>query len=579
MDLIATNTFDWECIPYDEAVATHLAASLNVPAALAKVLAGRGIRTEAEAHAFLNPSLSQLTDPFLLPGVADAVKRILAAIEKHERIVIYGDYDCDGVTATVLLVQVLRQFGAEVAYFIPKRAEDGYGFTLGALDKVLEDYQPQLIITADCGMRSADAVAVAAAAGVDVVIIDHHQPYGAPVPDAAAVVSSVLPEAPEAMKPLASVGLAFTLCRALQQAAIAARLAGADAIDIYRYLDLVTIGTVTDLMLLRGDNRMLVHYGLALLNDVSKRTPGIVALIRAAGLRTEIGSYEVGFLIGPRLSAAGRVGNADVAVGLLLEPDAMEARRKAGQLDACYRERRRVEESVMQSALTAASHAIETGEGAIIAVGANWHIGTIGIVAARISGRYHRPTVVISCDADGNARGSCRSIPGLDLEKVFMACAKHLVAYGGHDFTAGFSLQREAIPEFCKAFQTACRKWEGKAVPSEHGLLDGWISFSETDDALLDSIKQLQPLGLGNQTPVWGARNVRIQGPVRIVGGNHLKLTLVSGGTEHDAIGYGLGDRKIPQEPLDVIFQLQRNHFKGRSMLQLSIKDFRTSDG
>ena len=575
---ISETSCEWESVPYDEGVASRLASSLDLPAALGKVLAGRGMCSESEARAFLHPALSQLTDPFLLPGVSRGIQRALGAIEKREKIVIYGDYDCDGVTTTVLLVEVLRQLGGEVSYFIPKRAEDGFGFTLGALDKVLAELQPKLIVTADCGMRSADAVQRASSEGVDVIIVDHHRPYGAPVPDAVAVVSSVLDDTPETMVALASSGLAFTFCRALRQAAVAAGLAGAEAMDLWQYLDLVTIGTVTDLMPLQGDNRILVHFGLAQLNDVSKRRPGVLALIRAAGLRTEIGSYEVGFLVGPRLSAAGRVGNADVAVGLLLQSDAMEARRMAGQLDACYRERRRIEESVMQSALTAASASIAQETGAIIAVGSKWHIGTIGIVAARICGRYNRPAVVISLDEKGVcARGSCRSIPGVDLEAVFGQCAEYLVAYGGHGFAAGFSVKTDKVPAFCKAFEVACREIHIKTDVADGGEVDAWLSFAEVDDQLLDAIKLLQPLGLGNQTPVWGARNVRVQGPAKIVGGNHLKLTLVSGGGQHDAIGYGLGEKKLPPEPWDVTFQLQRNHFKGKSMLQLSIKNFRTT--
>ncbi len=570
-------TYSWECVPHDAAVAAALAASLEIPLPLAKVLVGRGYGEPAHAEAFLNPALSQLSDPFSLPGVTPGVERTLRAIEKGEKIVIYGDYDCDGITATVLLLQVLGELGGVVEHFIPKRAEDGFGFQLGALDRVLEEHQPQLIITADCGMRSEAAVAEASRVGVDVVIVDHHRPYGAPRPEACAIIHSVLDDVLPSMQSLSAVGLAFTFCRALRQAALGANFAQAEDLDIWQHLDLVTIGTVTDLMFLQGDNRVLVHFGLALLNDVRKRRPGIVALMRIAGLRTEIGSYEVGFLLGPRLSAAGRVGDAEVAIDLLMVEDPMEARRLAGRLDACYRERRRIEDVVLQAATDAVSGGVNQGASALIAVGKDWHIGTIGIVAARISGRYNRPAVIISYNDKGWARGSCRSIAGVDLEAVLTQCSSHLLSYGGYGNVAGFSIKKSEIPAFCKAFEKVCRACLGDEVGLETYEVDAWIDLSEVDDRLLDSIKILQPLGLGNQTPTWAARNVRIQGPPTIVGGNHLKCTLVSGGVQRDAIGYGLGNRKLPAEPLDVLFQLQRNHYRGRSVLQLSIKDFRSS--
>ncbi len=570
-------TYSWESVPHDADAAHALAASLKIPVPLAKVLVGRGYGDPSDAELFLHPALSQLSDPFALPGVSQAVTRTLRAIAEGEKIVIYGDYDCDGVCATVLLLQILGQLGAVVDHFIPKRAEDGFGFRLGALDRVLEEHQPTLIITADCGMRSGVAVAEASRVGVDVIIVDHHSPYGAPRPDACAILHSVLDDVLPSMQSFSAVGLAFTFCRALRQAALEAKLESAEDVDIWKQLDLVTIGTVTDLMALQGDNRILVHLGLALLNDVSKRRPGILAMMRIAGLRTEIGSYEVGFLLGPRLSAAGRVGNAEVAIGLLMVDDPMEARRLAGQLDACYRERRRIEDVVLQAATNAVSGAVKKGASVLIAVGKNWHIGTIGIVAARISGRYNRPAVIISYNDKGQARGSCRSITGVDLEAALNKCSAHLISYGGYGNMAGFAIEKSEIPAFCKSFEKVCREYLGDEVGLETHEVDAWIDLSEVDDQLLDSIKVLQPLGLGNQTPTWGVRNVRIQGPPTIVGGNHLKCTVVSGGTQHDAIGYGLGDRTLPAEPLDMLFQLQRNHYRGRSILQLSIKDFRSS--
>ncbi|MFU8779783.1 MAG: single-stranded-DNA-specific exonuclease RecJ [Kiritimatiellia bacterium] len=567
----------WNIVPYDEAIADALATSVKIPLALARVLAGRGICDVAGAERFLQPALSQLTDPFSVPGMTAAVERTLHAIQTQEKITVYGDYDCDGLTATAILLEVLVPLGAQVDHFIPKRAEDGFGFTLGALDKVLAANGPGLIITADCGMRSENSVAEAREAGVDVIVIDHHRPYGAPRPAAVALISPVQEDFPEAMQTMSSSGLAFVFCRALRSGAIAAGIAAAETLDLWQHLDLVAIGTISDLMLLTGDNRILAYYGLELLNNVSKRRPGVLALIRAAGLRTEIGSYEVGFLMEPRLGAAGRVGNPDLALRLLRELDGMEARRLAGQLDACNRERRRIEDGVLQEATESVASAVKENACGLVAVGQGWHIGTIGIVAARLCGRFHRPAVVISCDENGNGRGSCRSAANVNLEAIFRNCMPYLEDYGGYTSSAGFVIQQSQIGDFRQAFEEGCRTSLAGEEMTEQFEVDAWISLSEADDALLDAVKCLQPMGLGNQTPIWGVRNIRVQGPAKVVGDNHLKLTLVSGATQRDAIGYGLGYRKVPEGPLDVLFQLQRNHFRGQSMLQLSVKDFRAS--
>lgn len=567
----------WDVATCDEGQAGALAAALQLPLPLARTLASRGCDTMEAAKAFLDPQLDALTDPFLMPGMAAAARRTVTALQDGQKITIYSDYDCDGLTTTAVLLDVLRDCGGQVDFFIPRRAEDGYGFTLGTLDKVLAGNQPQLIITADCGMRSGDAVAEARAAGVDVIIIDHHRSYGEALPEALALLSPVLDGVPAAMTCLASSGMAFMFCRALRAAAIEAGLAAAKELDLWKYLDLVTIGTISDLMHLVGDNRILVAHGLALLNDVAKRRPGVLALIRAAGIRTEIGSYEVGFQMGPRLNAAGRVGNPELALQLLVEIDAMQARRLAGQVDACNRERKRIEDGVHDAAMESVADAVRADCCGLVAVGRKWHIGTIGVVAARLCGRFHRPVAVITIDEHGSGRGSCRSTAGVNLETVLERCVSWLEQFGGHATAAGFSIRQENVKAFREAFEGACRECMVKEDLTEQYVIDSWVTLGEADASLFEAQRHLQPYGLGNPTPVWGARNVRVQGPAKIVGGNHLKITLVNGATQCDAIGYGMGDRKLPEGALDVLFQLQYNHYQGRKMLQMSIKDFRPS--
>ncbi len=567
----------WEDVTYDENAAVQLADTLEVPLPLARVLVGRGMCCAEEAQRFLQPSLEDLTDPFTLPGMEDGVRRVLAAIAAKERITVYADYDCDGLTAAVILQQVLLQLGAQVEVFIPKRLEDGYGFTIGALDKVMEQSSPDVILTADCGMRSGDAVERAARQGMDVIVTDHHEGYVTEIPHAVAVVNPKIAGAPEATEGLAGVGVAFLFCRGLLQRAREEGIEAADAIDLYSFLDLVAIGTIADLMPLTGDNRILVRYGLDLINDEKNRRPGLLALTRVAGIRTTIGSYEVGFLLGPRINAAGRMGSADLSMQLLSETDPWLARRLAGQLDACNRERKRIEDVVVDEALRRVAKQVKDDACGLVAGQRGWHVGTIGIVAARLCGRFHRPAAVISFDEQGFGRGSSRSTARVDMVTVLNRCSKWLVQFGGHRGAAGFCIREECLDAFTAAFQEACATCMAEDDLTEIFVVDGYLRLEEADETLLNAIDSLQPMGVGNPTPIWCVKGVRLLGPPKVVGGNHLKMVLASGNFEREAIGFGMADRKFDADRLDCLCQLQYNHYQGKRSLQLSVKDFRPS--
>ncbi len=564
----------WISIEVDEGQAKALAAALSLSLPVAKVLVARGVDSPAAAARFLNPRLSDLSDPFEMPGMQAAVARIWRAMDGGERITVYGDYDADGVTSTALLLMVLRHLGATVDFFIPRRLEDGYGFSLGALEKVIEATAPTLIVTADCGTRSAGVVKEAAERGIDVIITDHHEGHDETLPMAISVVNPKF-GGPCGTEMLAGVGVAFKLCHALIKKGLADARPVAETIDLRDYLDLVAIGTVADVVPLVGENRTLVRYGLNRLNGPVPRC-GIQALTRVAGIRTRIDCYHLGFLIGPRLNAAGRLGSADLGLELLMTLDAGRARRLAGQLDASNRERKRIEESIIESAAAEieVSFAPDRSFG-LVASRRGWHIGTIGIVAARLSGRFKRPAVVIAVDEGGLGRASCRSVDSVNLVRVLDQCADLLENYGGHSMAAGFSILESRIDEFRTRFNAACARRICDADMVVSHVVDAWVSLDDADHKLIDEVESLRPLGLGNQTPIWGAHGVRLLGPPKLVGGNHLKMTLVCGGTQVDAIGFGMAGRKIGKEEMDVIFQVQQNTYMGKNSIQLSVKDFR----
>jgi len=566
---------EWITVETDDARALALAAALSLPLPVARVLVARGLEESDAAERFLNPRLSDLTDPMAMTGMPAAVDRIWKALDAGSRITVFGDYDADGVTSTALLVLVLRRLGATPEYYIPSRHDDGYGLSVDAITKAIAQTTPELLITVDCGSNSNEAVALAAARGVDVVITDHHECAEGPLPDAVAVVNPKLGDL-EAVKILAGVGVAFKLCHALVKQGNATERSVVEGLDLRDYLDLVALGTVADVVPLVGENRTLVRHGLLRIKTASRC--GLLALIRAAGVRTEIDCYHLGFLIGPRINAAGRLGSADPALQLLMSEDAGIAKRLAGQLDAANRERKRIEELIIAQAVESIAPTFDPDTTfGLVAGSEGWHVGAIGIVAARLCGRYKRPAVVISFDADGLGRGSCRSVDSVNIVEALQSCADVLVSCGGHKMAAGLSIRRENLATFRARFNEACRLQANPLDLISTHLVDAWITLGEADAVLLEAVNGLRPLGLGNPTPTWGARNVSIVGRPRVVGKNHLKLTLASGGTQLDAIAFGMAGRELYNDAVDVLFHVQENNYMGRQVVQLNIKDFRRS--
>ncbi len=542
--------------------------------AMARALVARGLTDRAEIDRFLQPRLADLTDPFVLPGMEKAVEMILSHIEQGSSILVYGDYDVDGVTATALMIQVLSGLGAVAVPFLPHRIEDGYGLGVETLHRCVETYHPNLIVTVDCGTSSVEAVREAARLGIDVIVTDHHEPAAEGVAEAGAIVNPKLGGCPEDIRMLAGVGVAFKVCHGLVKAARQRRIQAAEKLDLKTFMELVAVGTVADIVPLLKENRILVYHGLQLLNKT--QSVGLRTLIEAAGITGPVDTYHIGFMIGPRINAAGRLGNAEAALELVLTEQEPRARILAQQLDDSSRKRQEIEDRIVGEACEDLDGRFDAEKDfGLVVAHPNWHAGVIGIVASRIASRYNRPVVVIGMDPDGVGRGSCRSIPGFDLLSHLQQCSPMLRRYGGHAMAAGLEVDQERIAEFAGRFNEVCAATLSQGDQRRQLLVDAWIDPGDINDHLYHDQNRLRPFGHSNPLPVWAVRNVTPSFPARVIGGKHLKILFPMGGKQREAIGFGMGDREVPPGPLDIAFNLILNRYNGQEYLQLHLQDFR----
>jgi len=562
----------WKLKTVDEQTVREIADRTSLPMPLARVLALRGHPADA-IEAFLNPRLAGLADPFLLPDMQEAVPRIWKAIDTGETITVFGDYDVDGVTSTALLVRVLAALGAAVKPFIPDRLDEGYGLSQEALGRCLEEQDPALVVTVDCGTNAAESIAHAQANGVDVIVTDHHEPGEQPAA-AFACVNPKLGVVPE-LENLSGVGVAFKLVHGLLKSGREAGRAVAGTIDLRDYLDLVALGTVADLVPLVAENRIIVRHGLAVLD--ATKWEGLRALKVVAGMRGEADTYHLGFQLGPRINAAGRIGQPMQALRLLTGDDPAEAREIADLLDRTNLERRKLEGDMAEQAFAEIDAYFDPEKhfGLVVAQ-PGWHPGVVGIVASRVSRHYNRPAIVLGIDKDGKTRGSCRSIAEFDILEGLRACDQHLIKYGGHKMAAGIELSADALDEFKSAF-TAAASAELKVLDlSLVQHIDAEIAGGELDWKFYEQFKQLGPFGQDNPEPVWALQGAMVSGRPRVVGKNHLKLSVASGGRKFDAIAFNYPLENLPSGTLDIAFTLKENIWNGNTTLQLQVKDIRS---
>ena len=563
----------WKARPCDDADVARLQAELRVSPVIARLLAIRGHCEPERAARFLKPSLSHLLDPWLLTDLGKAVDRLLEAVARRERIVVHGDYDVDGVTATVILRRALELLGADVTHFIPERLRDGYGLQPATIDR-LHAEGAMVIVSVDCGIRAPEAARRAIELGLDLIITDHHEP-DTELPQALAVVNPKRHDCPYPDKNLAGVGVALKLVQGLCQKT------GHDN-WLNAFVKIAAIGTLADVVPLVGENRVIAKLGLEQLTRGPHKV-GLRALLDISGLAGKtIDSYHIGFMVAPRINAAGRMATADIATRLLLASDdalAAEATTLAQQLDA-ENTRRRAEEADI---VTAARKAVETdpdiGAHTVIVVGGEgWHRGVIGIVASKLVDAFYRPAVVLSIE-DGVAHGSCRSIPGFDVLAALESCAHLLQRFGGHKQAAGLQLEAARIPEFRRAVNDFAHAHLGPDDLRPNLHLDGPLDFDGVTPSFMSDLMAMAPFGLGNPKPLFTT------GPVEVVDGprrlkeRHLKMSLRQRGRTFRAIAWN----SVDKEPvltggggaLEVAYALEQNEFNGATYTELRLSDAR----
>lgn len=561
-----SHTKRWNILPKPTAEAEQALAAFSPLGR--QLLFNRGYATEAEARAFLSAQPTFDTNPLNMLGIPAAVERIRLALSRQEPIAIYGDYDVDGVTATALMVDTLRALGAEVRGYIPNRFEEGYGLNNDALT-TLKNSGVGLVISVDCGIRSPEEAAHARKIGLDLIITDHHHP-DANLPDALAVINPKQPGDPYRDKDLAGVGIAYKLAQAL---AASLPHSGFDPASL---LDLVALGTVADLAPLTGENRMLVRRGLERLRQTSRQ--GLYSLANVAGLDIKkTSATNIGFMLGPRLNAAGRLESALAAFELLTTTDLPRAGELSQQLNLQNQHRQRLTQQV-QTQAEALVISEDPNALLLFAVHEDFNSGIVGLAASRLVDKYYRPAIVAERGPE-TTRGSCRSIHEFHITEALDQCKDLLVRHGGHAAAAGFTVENDKLPELVTRLKTiAAEKLTGLDLRASL-TADAEVSLHDLPADIMRRLAELEPTGYGNREAVLVSRAVRVIHK-RVVGteGKHLKLTLESGGKKFDAIGFRLGDclNDLP-EHVDIMYTLETNTWNGREALQLNLKDIKAA--
>jgi single-stranded-DNA-specific exonuclease len=544
-----------------------LAAELRLPISILRLLSQRGFQDPAAIRSFLWPRLRELSDPFLLAGMSAAVERVFQAIDRQERIVLYGDYDVDGITSLTLLARVLQAYGTTPALFLPMRVEEGYGLTSDGVFRCLQTHQPQLLIALDCGTSSADRIAEIEAAGVDVMVIDHHEVRHAP-PECRAFINPKT-ETGSDYRYFCTAGLVFKLCHALLKER---RLPD---LDLKQYLDLVAIGTIADLVPLVAENRVLVYHGLKQLETT--RWIGVKTLIQVAGISFPVRPDDVGFRLGPRLNAAGRLGLAEAALNLLLTSDEAVAASLAAELDRQNRARQELEQQTFDAACRLLEQDRDFASHCAIVVGeAGWHPGVVGIVAARLVRQYYRPALVIGFDEAGIGKGSGRSIPGFSLVQALDGCCNSLTQYGGHEMAAGFSLPFEQLAVFTGAFRAFAKNTLSAEQLSPRLQIDALVNGNDLNYDFLVAHERLQPFGLGNWQPLLLLQRGEPTGDIKVLKEKHRVFGLRHSGRLLRAIEFNFSEA-LPAPPWDVAFYLEPAVYRDQIQIQLRVVGIRTS--
>lgn len=563
--------------PEDEAV-NRLKEDHGLSALLAQLMVNRGLGDPEAARFFLDARLDTVHDPFLMRGMDVAVRRIVQAIQNRETVTVYGDYDVDGVTSAALVVHFFRELGAPFDYYLPNRMEEGYGLNNSALDTI-KARGNKLVITADTGITALSQVAYANKIGVEVIVTDHHQVSVEGLPDALAVLNPHQPECNYPFKFLSGVGIVFKLAVGIRRGLLEAGWDADKLPNLKKHLDLFTLGTIADMAPLIDENHVLTSHGLEALRTSVK--PGVIALKSVVGIDGKVDSSSVGFGMGPRLNAAGRLGQPDRGLHLLVSSDLNEAMEMAKSLEELNEERKETQKWCFEEAEYLLERQVDLeNENVIVLASENFHQGVIGIVAAKLAEKFYRPAILISL-VEGVGKGSARSIPSFNLVKAMTQCSEHLIQYGGHAYAAGLNIEEERVDDFRKAMNKVGDQYLTEDCLVAELKVDATLKMEDITQEFYGEMESLEPFGQMNKVPIFISRDVRAR-DVKFVGreDNHVRFRAFQGNQFRNVIGFNLAHafQSIDAtEPVDIVYELRRNTWGGRNSIEMKLLDLRNS--
>ncbi len=545
-----------------------LAQSINVSAQIANLLMQRGVETFDEAKKFFRPQLTDLYDPFLMKDMATAVERIQVAIQQNERIIIYGDYDVDGTTAVSTVYSFFRKITSNIEFYIPDRYKEGYGISKIGIDYAKKT-NVSLIIALDCGTRSVDLIAYAKTLGIDFIVCDHHLP-GDEIPKAVALLNPKQKNCEYPYKELSGCGIGFKLIQAYAQAF------DISFDEVTKYLDLVAVSTCSDIVDMRDENRVLVYYGLERLNK--EPCIGLQALLQSYQIKNKYEVSDIVFGIGPKINAAGRIGDAKDSVKLLIENDFHKAINFSKTLIENNSDRKDLDTDITREAMAMLeNNAIYNAKKSTVLFSDTWHKGVIGIVASRLIETYYKPTIIFS-EVNGMLTGSARSVKDFDVHEAIGACGNLVQQFGGHKYAAGLTIKKEDYEAFSAKFEEIVSNSTTAEILTPEIAYDLEIDFKDITPQFFNLLEQLKPHGPGNMTPIFRTNGITDSGTSKVVKEKHLKLGALQKGTKFEGIGFGLGDlykHITKNNPFDLCYSVEMNEFKGKKSIQLKVRDIR----
>ena len=560
---------EWVCKNTSNDAEDIVIRNKAIPKLIVQILKNRGYNTPEKIERYFAPSLSGLHDPFLLSDMEKAVSRIKKAVNQKEKVLVHGDYDTDGITGSALIIENLKRLGLEVEYYIPHRLTEGYGLSPEGIQYAI-DKKCTLVITVDCGITAVKEVLDVMRKGIDIIICDHHKPHES-IPDAYAVLNPKLPGEKYPFKELAGIGVAFKLIQGLLIST------GQSVEGSYDDLDLVALGSVVDVVPLVDENRILVKYGMKKIRHSKKL--GLQVMLKEVGLGGDITAYHLGFIIGPRINACGRLRHAKEALELFLTNEEEEAKKLVQNLSSDNQERRSIEERIYREAKIIIEEKRHDQDRIIIVANQGWHEGVVGIVASSICEDYYRPSILLAVK-DNLLKGSARSIPGIDITEGLTACQRYLNKYGGHSQAAGLELEMTELEHLRTCINDFAQKYD-ESIFARQRSYDMQITLDQLTEDVVYFLKYFEPTGMANPQPVFLSRDLEVVGVPRVIGNDHLKFSLRDGKKVIDAIAFCQADKilniEVGTTRLDCLFSISEDSFTGKKKTVLKIKEMRES--